>query len=147
MLDKPLGHPFHQEFQASISPGGIHLAGNQIVRVAMFLHHARPPLLVVQEKLKTFNIGQANQASIMLGIWCINLAGNQIARVAIFLHHARFPLLIVQENLKTFNVGEEFGASILLGIWGIHWAGNQIVRVVMFLHSCRVTSPGGSGNT
>ena len=45
----------------------------------MFLCHARSPLPVVQEKpllegqekLKTFNVGQAFQASILLGIWGI----------------------------------------------------------------------------
>ena len=44
--------------------GGIHLARNKIARVAMFLHHAKSPLPVVQEKplpvvkekLKTFNV-------------------------------------------------------------------------------------------
>ena len=52
----------------------IHLAGNQIVRVAMFLHHARSPLLVVQEKLKTFNVGQTFGTSILLTLWDIHLA-------------------------------------------------------------------------
>ena len=35
------------------------MAGNQIVRVAMFLCLVRSPPLVVQEKLRTFNAGQA----------------------------------------------------------------------------------------
>ena len=41
-----------QAFGASISLRiwGIHLAENQTVRYVMFLHHARSPLLVVQEK-------------------------------------------------------------------------------------------------
>ena len=57
-----------QVFGASISLviWGIHLAGNQIMKVAMFLHHTRSSLLVVQEKLKTFNVGQAFGASISL---------------------------------------------------------------------------------
>ena len=125
-----------QAFGTSISPGiwGIHLAGNQIVRVAIFLHHKRSPLLVVQERLKTFNVGQAFGVSILPGIWSIHLAGNQIVRVAMFLHHtipqggiqiarvAMFlchtmsSLLVVQEKFKTFNVGQAFGPSIWLGI-------------------------------
>ena len=36
------------------------------------------PLLVAQEKLKTFNVGQAFGASILPGIRGIHLAGNQI---------------------------------------------------------------------
>ena len=100
-----------QAFGASIPMGiqGIHLAGNQIVRVAMFLHHVRSPLQVVQEKLKTlplpvvqekcktFNAGQAFGASIPMGIQGIHLPENQIARVVMFLHHARSPLLVAQE--------------------------------------------------
>ena len=54
----------------------------------MFLHLTRLPQMVVQEKLKTFNVGQAFGASIWLGIWGIHVAGNQIARVAMFLHFA-----------------------------------------------------------
>ena len=80
----------------------------------MFLHHTRSPLLVVQEKFKTFNVGQASAASISLEILAIHLAGNQIVRVAMFLHHTRSPLLVVQEKFKTFNVGQAFGASISL---------------------------------
>ena len=79
--------------------GGIHLAGNQIVRVAMFLCHTKSPLLVAQESLRHFNVGQAFGASISLEIWGIHLARNQIVRVAMFLCYA-----IVQ--------------------WGIHLAGN-----------------------
>ena len=47
-----------QAFGSSISLGiwDIHLAGNQTVRYVMFLHHARFPLLIVQENLKTFNV-------------------------------------------------------------------------------------------
>ena len=33
----------------TLSPGGMDFARNQIVRVAMFLHNAKLPLLVVQE--------------------------------------------------------------------------------------------------
>ena len=58
----------------AIPQGDIHLSGNQIARVAMFLHHARSPLLVVQEKLKTVNVGQVFWASILLAIWDIHLA-------------------------------------------------------------------------
>ena len=59
-----------QPFGASISLGiwGIHLAENQIVRYVMFLHHARLPLPVVQEKRKTVNVEQTFGASISLGI-------------------------------------------------------------------------------
>ena len=52
------------------------------------VHVSRSPLLVVQEKLKTLNIGQPFGASVSPGIWGIHLAGNQIARVAMFLCHA-----------------------------------------------------------
>ena len=60
------------------------------MRVAMFLCHARSPILVVhkkplmvaQENLKTFNFGQAFGVSIWLG--GIHLARNQIVRVACF---------------------------------------------------------------
>ena len=56
---------FGQAFGASIWLGGIHFARNQIVRVDMFLCHARlhilvvhkKPVLIVQENLKTFNVG------------------------------------------------------------------------------------------
>ena len=92
------------------------------------------PLLVVLEKLKTFNVGQTFGECILLGIWDIHLARNQIVRAAIFLHLARSPLPVVQEKLQTFNVGQAFGISISPGIWGIHLAGNQIVRVAMFPH-------------
>ena len=50
----------------TIPQGGIHLAGNQIARDAMFLHNARSPLLVVQEKFKIFNIGQAFETQLEL---------------------------------------------------------------------------------
>ena len=40
---------------------GIHLGGKQTVRAAMFLHIARSPLLVVQKKLKTFNVGKTSE--------------------------------------------------------------------------------------
>ena len=133
----------------AIPEGGIHLAKSQIVRAAMFLYHTRSPLLVVQEKLKTFNVVQTFGASISLRIWGIHLAGNQVVTVAMFLHNARSPLLVVQEmlrtlplpvfqeKLKTFNVVQTFGASISLRIWGIHLAGNQVVTVAMFLHNAR----------
>ena len=136
-----------------ILQGGIHLAGNQIVRVAIFLDHERSPLLVVQEKLKTLNVGQAFWASILPGIWGIHLMSNQIVRVAIFWHHTRSPLPVVQEKLKTlpppvvqeklktFNVGQAFWASILPGIWGIHLVSNQIVRVAIFWHHTRSPLP------
>ena len=88
--------------------GGIHLVGNQIVRVAMLLCHARSPLQVVQERFKTFNVGHPFGASIFLEIWGIHLAGNQITRVAMFLCLARSSLLVVQEKLKTFNAGQAF---------------------------------------
>ena len=114
-------------------------------------------LLVVQEKFKTFNVGQAFWASILpriraihlagdhigrvaMFLWHtipqggIHLAGNKVARVATFLHHARSPLPVVQEKLHTFNVGQAFGVSISPGIWSIHLAGNQILRLAMFLH-------------
>ena len=126
----------------AIPQGGIHLAGNQVARVAMFLHHARSPILVAQEKLKTFNVGQAFVASSLLGIWGIHLVGNQIVTVAKFLHNARSPLPVVQDKLQTFNVGQTFGAYISPGIWGIHLAGNQIVRVAMFL--CHAIPQGAS---
>ena len=85
-----LGHPFGWDKSCHVSTScnstrGHPFGGNQIARVAMFLCHARSHLLVVQEKLKTFNVGQAFWASISLGIWGIHLAGNQIARVAMFL--------------------------------------------------------------
>ena len=136
MLDKHLGHPFHQEFWGIHLQGGIHLARNQIVRVAMFLHHARSPLPIVQEKLQTFNVGQAFGASISPEIWGIHWPGNQIVRVAMILHHAipqgvdmflyhaRSPqpvvqeksLLVVQEKLK--------GIQCWTTIWGIHFTRN-----------------------
>ena len=62
----------------TIPQGGIHLAGNQIARVAMFLHHTRSPLPVVQGKFKTLNVEQAFEASILPGIWGMDLAGKQI---------------------------------------------------------------------
>ena len=75
-----------QAFGASIwlEIWGIHVAGNRIVRVAMFLCHARSPLPVnkekplhvVQEMIKTFNVRQAYGASIWPGIWGIHLALN-----------------------------------------------------------------------
>ena len=123
ILDKHLWHPFHWEFGAFIWSGGIHLAWNQIVRVAMFLHHAIP------------------QGG-------IHLARSQIVRVAMFLCHTQSPLpvvhekpllvlqekplLVLQEKLMTFNVGQAFGASITPGIWAVHLARNQIARVAMF---------------
>ena len=109
----------------TIPQGGINLAGNQIARVAMFLHHARSPLQVVQEKFKTFNVGQTFGASILPGIWGIHLAGNQIVRVGMFLCQARLPLpvvqeklkilplLVVQEKLKTFSVGQAFETQLV----------------------------------
>ena len=100
----------------------------------MFLCHARSPLPVVQEKLNTFNVGQAFGASIWPGIWGIHLAVNQIVRVVMFLCHTRSPLLVaqekplqvVQEKFKTFNVAHAFGASIWPGIWASIWLGTRL---------------------
>ena len=71
----------------------------------MFLCHARSPVPVVQENLKTFNFEQVTGAS----IWPedSHLAVNQIVRVAMFLCHAMSPVPVVQENIKTFNFGCE----------------------------------------
>ena len=90
MLDKHFG--------VSISPGnwGIHLAGNQIVRVAMFPHHVIP------------------QGDIHFG-W------NQIVRVAMFLHHARSPLLVVQERPLLVFQEKLKGIQCWTSIWGIYF--------------------------
>ena len=134
MLDKHLGHPFHPEFGASILPEIWRIHFDHIVRVAMFLCHARSPQLVVQEKLKIFNVGQVFRVSILLGIWSIHLAGNQIVRVAMFLYHTRSPLqivqekslLAVQEKFKTFNVGQAFGHSIHPEFGASIWLGTRL---------------------
>ena len=101
MLDKHLGYPFHQELW------GIHLAGNQIARVAMFLHHARSPLLVVQEKLKTVNVGQAFGASILLGILDIHLAwGHPFGQEPDCESHISTPCKVISTSSlgKTSNI-------------------------------------------
>ena len=141
MLDKHLGHPFCWEFWTSIWPGGIHLARNQIVRVAMFLHHAVPqggihlvgtrlqglPCFYVMQGHLYWYLRKSLRHSMLekhLGnpfcwefgtsIWPrgIHLARKQIVRVAIFLHHATSPLPAVKARLQTCNVGQVFGASI-----------------------------------
>ena len=69
-----------------------HLQKHTITKLHHLCHARSPlplvkekPLHVVQEKLKTFNVGQAFGASILPGIWGIHLARNQIVRAAMLV--------------------------------------------------------------
>ena len=90
-------------------------------------------LLIGQEKVKTFNVGQAFGKFISPGVWGIPLAGNKIVRVAMFMHHARSPLLVVQEKLKTFNVGQAFETQL------------ELHKIFTDSHFHQITCTGSSG--
>ena len=88
----------------------------------MFLHHARSPLLVLQEKLKTFNIGQAFVASISLGIWGIHLA--RWHPFGLEPDCKSCHVITLCKVTSTSSLGKAWDNQCWRSIWGIHFTEN-----------------------
>ena len=112
-----------QTIGASIWPGGIHLAVNQILRVTMSLCHTRSPLHAVQKTLRHLMLDKHLKHPRGWEPDCESCHVSMSCKVTLPVVQEK-PLYVVEEKLKKFKFGQAFGTSIWLGILGIHLAGN-----------------------